>query len=476
MPGRNHHKAVKAAAATASKERGHRLLVVGAAATALAAVVISGVAAASSGPEMPKPSHAASVKDSVVVPVSSPLQAVLSSLPVCSHDDIHSSAQVIFESANGYKGRGAKLDALACYRRAIELDRHHSGSYNNMGNVLRHLEPNSALSCGASACSVDALRAAAAQSLQTVIGINPRHANAYINLAALLRSRGQIEESLATSRTALAFEPRHVMGLENFGRALQAHSAPAKAPVSDAERQLLVHTEAGGWRKGSALDEAIGAYSSIISLLGVRASANAWRGLGYTLMWRGRVAEGRDVLRRALGSGVWSVEHQYPGELRAGLGSAAFPDLSRCGCIKRILQSHAAAAAESTQQLLRLHEELRESHGGAWGDGLFTVEHEGLNSPELGFGYYDVARACQAPPAGQPKVDGADLATPLCNLLDEIYRTTNARIQVRPPSDHPSIHTYIRTQAHSPSDLRLTYGSLPPLLASGVVHPCTPAP
>jgi len=139
------------------------------------------------------------------------LSSVLRGLPPnCA---IKSSAEDAFLHANDLKKQQNLVDALACYKVALDLeDDPTSGRtasvYNNLANTIKRTEPTQ-LDCGERPCDLDMLADAAAHSLRTVLTLNPRHANAYVNLASILRSRDQLEEAAGLYRSAVAVEPRH---------------------------------------------------------------------------------------------------------------------------------------------------------------------------------------------------------------------------------------------------------------------------
>ena len=151
-------------------------------------------------------------------------------------DSTSVNANTVFEHANARKSNGAIIMALACYRRTLELAPQHPGAYNNMGNALKKVQPDT-LRCGDEQCTQRDILDASAESLRTVLQLNPRHANAYVNLAALLRADYRFEEAIALGYQAVSIQPTHVTGLENLGRAMQAYSAPEGVPTAEEVRR-----------------------------------------------------------------------------------------------------------------------------------------------------------------------------------------------------------------------------------------------
>ena len=277
--------------------------------------------------------------------------SMLQQLPPCTSGG--TTPESAFDRANALKKQERFLEALACYGKTISLDPGHPGAYNNMATSLKR--SNGLLQCGAELCSNDELRRLSSASLQTVIRLNPRHANAYTNLASNLRSDYRLDEAISLLMSAVTIEPRHVtlrpapcalhpapccrprswssfavwcwrgqhtcmhartymqvMAFENLGRALQANSAPTEAPAQAAPQQGAgsraqgagrgeqgAHPEypelfsSGGWRWRQPLVEAAWAYRSALRLAGTRASRDAYRGLGYSLLWLDREEEVR---------------------------------------------------------------------------------------------------------------------------------------------------------------------------------------
>ena len=113
----------------------------------------------------------------------------------------------------------------------------------------------------------------------------------------------------------------------------------------------------GGVRDRNKLERAADAYSTVISLQGPRATANALRGLAYTRMWLNRSeAEAFEPLETGLKNGVWVTRGQYPGEVDRALASAPYPSgalLQQAACIPSILESRSDALVEEAEALCR---------------------------------------------------------------------------------------------------------------------------
>jgi hypothetical protein len=376
--------------------------------------------------------------DSKVVPDATPPRASLGEMlaSIRSPCDLTSvNVNTVFEHANARKSNGAIMMALACYRRTLELAPQHPGAYNNLGNALKKVQPDT-LRCGDDQCTQRDILDASAESLRTVLQLNPRHANAYVNLAALMRADYRFEEAIALGYQAVSIQPTHVTGLENLGRALQAYSAPEGVPtVEEVRREGWIQTRDGGWRHRQRLEEAVDVYRKVLRNEGPRASADTYRGLGYSYLWLGREAEGREILQRGISGGVWSVPLQYPGQYDSRLAANPVPPPERAACVTRILEAHGAAMVAEARTLLAKSERKRLDAGGAWGAGLFATEREGLHSPAQGFSNFDVLAHCKNTPAcanddAQGAAESGCLAHAFCVMLRKLEETTMATTQL----------------------------------------------
>lgn len=101
---------------------------------------------------------------------------------------------------------GRNEGALACYDRAIELDRRNESAWSNKGVALgemgRHEE---AITC-----------------YDFVLGTNPNNGGAWSNKGMMLRVVGRYDEALVCCNHAIEINPRHVEAWINKGSALWA--------------------------------------------------------------------------------------------------------------------------------------------------------------------------------------------------------------------------------------------------------------
>jgi predicted O-linked N-acetylglucosamine transferase (SPINDLY family)/predicted SAM-dependent methyltransferase len=149
-------------------------------------------------------------------------------------------------------GRGG--EALAAYRKALELDPGHAKAANNLGclqELFGQLDE-------------------AAQSYARALQADPKLANALYNRANVERQRGRLKAAEADLRQAVALEPR----------------ADWQSNLGEVQLQQ--------WR----LDEAEASQRAALAL--EPDSARAWFGLGNTLMLLGRADEAEAAFRRAI--------------------------------------------------------------------------------------------------------------------------------------------------------------------------------
>ena len=99
-----------------------------------------------------------------------------------------------------------KLDeAVACYRRAIELAPALKEARNNLGNTLKDLRRfDEAIDC-----------------LRRTLELNPNYAEAHNNLGAVFQLQTKLDAAAACYRQALALKPEYAEAWNNLGAALK---------------------------------------------------------------------------------------------------------------------------------------------------------------------------------------------------------------------------------------------------------------
>jgi serine/threonine-protein kinase len=186
-------------------------------------------------------------------------------------------------------GKGRLDAAIACYLKAIELDRHYVRAHLALGTVLMdkgHVE--AAIAC-----------------YQKAVELDPKLAWAHNSLGIALQRKGQVDEAIACFRTAIEQEPKDAAGHNNLGHALirkgQLNEAIAcfrealkLAPkLAPAHLGLAMALE----RKGE-VDEAIVCYKKAIEL--DPKFAQAHNDLGVLLAGKGRLDEAIACYRKAV--------------------------------------------------------------------------------------------------------------------------------------------------------------------------------
>ena len=315
------------------------------------------------------------------------LLSILDALPASASEECSSaSAEVAFERANRLKSNRQLYGALGCYHRAITVDSNHASTYNNLANTIKRLDAG-AINCGNKPCERDELTSAAIYSLRTVLSINPLHANAYTNLATLMRWRNRLSECIELNRIAVRLQPQHATAWENLGRALQADSAPygvansIEAAGGGADKWIM--TEHGGVRSRERLEDAVDAFATVQKLLGERATADARRGGVVTNLWLGNTDMAAALLLAGREAGKWrngqAYEFQYPGQIDPSLPSRPFPALGEVNCIPQLLEERAPKLIAEAAELLKLSVSYGESYWrkGRWWMGFWAVQQGG---------------------------------------------------------------------------------------------------
>jgi protein O-GlcNAc transferase len=160
-----------------------------------------------------------------------------------------------FNLGNDQSAQGRASEAIASYRRAIELWPDYAEAYNNLGNVFQ---------------AQGRLEEAAA-SFRRAIEINPHFAIAHNNLGNAWKHLANISEAIACYRRSLVLQP-------DFA---EAHNNLAAA-----------------FKDQGRLDEAIASYGQAIHLQ--PGSANFYANLGTALIDMARLDEAIAWLRKAL--------------------------------------------------------------------------------------------------------------------------------------------------------------------------------
>jgi tetratricopeptide (TPR) repeat protein len=196
-------------------------------------------------------------------------------------------------------------EAIAHYRKAIELRAEYPPAYNNLGTALRaagrageaieiydraiHLQPdfpdahyNLANALFDSGRTVDAIA-----HYQIALRSIPASVEVHTNLGIALAARGSTDEALAEFRAALQADPRSGRAHRNLGDLLSSQGRTADA-IEHLERALEIdpHDGAASYDLGTVLlesgrpQDALHAFADAIKWLPASASAEAHNNLG----------------------------------------------------------------------------------------------------------------------------------------------------------------------------------------------------
>ncbi len=253
-------------------------------------------------------------------------------------ESIAAHASPIYYNNLGNALRDARKldDAVAAYRRAVELEPAYADAHNNLGNALRERG--------------DA--ASALTSCARAIELKPGHAEAYNNLANALKDVGQLDAAIVAYGKAIAAKPAFAEAHLNLGIALQAkgHGDAALAclreSVALAPHLAAAHDKLAGilMQRGD-IHGAIEAYRRVAEL--TPDSAQAYNTLGNALNGAARVPEAVPCYERAI-----ALEPEYA-DAYHNLANA----LRRLGAPERAL-AYARRAIELRGDMPSFHNNL----------------------------------------------------------------------------------------------------------------------
>ena len=190
---------------------------------------------------------------------------------------------------NALAGRGRVDEAIAQYQKALAIRTDHVEALNNLGNAL------------AGRGRVDE----AIAQYQKALAVNPEHAEAHNNLGVALSDRGRADEAMAQYQKTLEINPRHAGAHNNLGLALAAQGRVDEAVAQYRKALELTpdyaeaHNNLGvALRKRGRLDEAMAQYERALKLK--PGYAEAHNNLANALAGHGRLAEAMAHYRQAL--------------------------------------------------------------------------------------------------------------------------------------------------------------------------------
>ena len=170
---------------------------------------------------------------------------------------LHLLALCHFQLALAHDALGQWDQAIASYRRTIELQPDFSQAYNNLGSVLQR--------CG----RLDE----AVTYLQTAVALRPNYIKAYLNLGAIWTAQGKLDEAVDCYRWLLQLEPDSPevycnlgVTLENQGKFAEAAASYQAALRLQPELVEAIFNLGNVHRELDQLDEAAALYLQTLAL------------------------------------------------------------------------------------------------------------------------------------------------------------------------------------------------------------------
>jgi tetratricopeptide (TPR) repeat protein len=228
--------------------------------------------------------------------------------------------------------------AIACYEQAVALDPKHALAHYNLGTLFldKKADYDAAIACFQKAVALDPNFALAHNNLgfalagkgkvdaaitcyQKAIALDPNFALAHNSLGAALAGKGKVDAAITCFKKAIALDPNFALAHNNLAQALhktgqidgavasyrKALALDPNLPGVHALLDLALRQAARAhYNLGVALhdkgqvDEAIACFREATELDPKFADGHAW--LGQALLGRGRYAEARAALARAL--------------------------------------------------------------------------------------------------------------------------------------------------------------------------------
>jgi len=188
-----------------------------------------------------------------------------------------------------YRKAGRVDDAVASYRRALQLKPDYPEAHNNLGAAL----------------STQRRREEAMAAYRRAIELRPNYAQAHGNLGIALREEGHLEEALASYRRAIEYNPDDAMTHSNLGAVLSEQGRPDEAAAAclralqiDPDSIAALNNLGSVRRDQGRLDDAVAAFRRALQLQPDCAGAHV--NLGNALKDRGVLDAAIAAYRRAL--------------------------------------------------------------------------------------------------------------------------------------------------------------------------------
>jgi tetratricopeptide (TPR) repeat protein len=211
-------------------------------------------------------------------------------------------AQAHYNLGNALRGQGKVDEAIASYRKAIELDPKTALPHHNLGIALyRKGQVNEAIVC-----------------LKKAIDLDPKDAQIHVNLGNALRGQGEVDAAFACFTRALEIDPRLPLAHNGLGaflcdvkRDYDGAAACFRKAIDLDPKDATAHFNLGNALAGKGqVDEAIACYRKAIQVNPQDAFAHI--NLGHALASQGRFAESLAVYKRVHELGTKQPGWRYP--------------------------------------------------------------------------------------------------------------------------------------------------------------------
>jgi tetratricopeptide (TPR) repeat protein len=136
---------------------------------------------------------------------------------------------------NTLKQQGKVKEAVACFRRAVELDPKFALAHDNLGTTLKQQgKVDEAVAC-----------------FRRAIQLDPENSQAHYNLANTLYQQGKVDEAVACFRRAIQLDPKLAEAHCNLGHVLRQQGRFQEA-LAALERGHELGSRSSGWDYPSA--------------------------------------------------------------------------------------------------------------------------------------------------------------------------------------------------------------------------------
>ncbi len=152
-----------------------------------------------------------------------------------------------YNIGNALIGQGKTEEAIASYRKVLEIKPDYPEVYNNMGVAFSHLrKPDETMECYKKALEINPNYAEAYNNMgnalkgqnrldeaidyyKKALTVRPNYAEAHYNMGNTLNAQGKYEETIACYRKVLEISPNHPESYNNMGNAFKNQGKPDQA-------------------------------------------------------------------------------------------------------------------------------------------------------------------------------------------------------------------------------------------------------